>query len=58
MAKILISFLIIALKWPHLNNNPTTAVTTCPCENDFKSMREHISVLNTEITPMRSFVLE
>ena len=36
----------------------TATTTTCPCINDLNSMKEHISVLNTEITAMRSFILE
>ena len=39
-------------------DNATRATNTCPCANDLNSIKEHISVLNTEITPMRSFILE
>ena len=38
------------------NTTPTT--TTCPCENDLNSMKEHINVLNTEITALLSLTLE
>ena len=39
-------------------DNATRTTTTCPCTNDLNSMKEHISVLNTEITAIRSFILE
>ena len=48
-----------------LNNNPesvsetdnaTPVSTSCLCANDLNSMKEHISVLNTEITAMQSFI--
>ena len=38
------------------NTTPTT--TIYPCANYLNSMKEHISVLNTEITAVRSFILE
>ena len=33
-------------------DNATPTTTTCPCANDLNSMKEHINVLNTEITAM------
>ena len=41
-------------------DNATPTTTTCPCINDLNlnSMKDHISVLNTEITVIRSFILE
>ena len=39
-------------------DNATPTATTCPCTNDLNFMKEHISVLNTEITAIRSFILE
>ena len=32
--------------------------TTYSCANDLNSIKEHISVLNTKITAMRSYMLE
>ena len=36
----------------------TSTTTTCPYTNDLNSMKERISVLNTETTAMQSFMLE
>ena len=39
-------------------DNATPTTTTCPSINNFNSKKEHVSALNTEITAMRSFILE
>ena len=39
-------------------DNATPTSSTCPRINNLNSMKEHISILNAEITAMRSFILE
>ena len=60
MAKILIinSNLDTSYESVSETDNATPTTTTCPCGNDLNSMKEHISVLNTEITAVQSFILE
>ena len=38
-------------------DNATPTTTTCPCTNDLNFMKEYISVLNTDITEIRSFII-
>ena len=39
-------------------DSTTPTITNCQCANYLNSIKEHISVLNTEIIAMRSFILE
>ena len=39
-------------------DNTTPRTATVPCASDLDSLKEHVSVLNTVITAMRSLILE